>query len=137
MAKNDLTPKRVQELLDYNPNTGQFTWRVDRPRRKAGTVAGCFDKALGYWRICIQGQVLYAHRLAWAWMTGEHPSHPIDHVNGMRFDNRWGNLRLAVGNINVKNRTSLVCVPWKRQVRKRRDGVISYYGYTSDPKLSK
>jgi hypothetical protein len=133
MAAADLTAARVRELLHYNPDNGLFTWRVDRPRRKAGSVAGCFDKALGYWRICINDRVLYAHRLAWLWVTGDHPNHQIDHINGVRYDNRWTNLRDACAVVNNNTRAAPACVPWKRQIRTTKNGVTTYGGYTSDP----
>lgn len=133
MATADLTAARVRELLSYDPASGRFIWLVDKPRRKAGSVAGCFDKALGYWRICIDDKVLYAHRLAWLWVTGEHPKHQIDHINGVRYDNRWANLRDATATVNGANRSAPACVPWKRQVRAWVNGVVTYGGYTSDP----
>jgi hypothetical protein len=48
--------------------------------------------------------VLYReHRLAWLYMTGEWPTHEIDHINGDRVDNRFCNLREATASENRWN----------------------------------
>ena len=93
MAKADLTAERLRELLNYDPETGVFTWRVRRSQMcKPVMLAGDFNTDK-YWRIGIDGAQRPAHRLAWLYMTGEWPSHTIDHINGVRHDNRWCNLR--------------------------------------------
>ncbi len=49
-------------------------------------------------------QKLYkVHRLIWLWMTGDWPEKDIDHINGVRDDNRWINLRLADDKRNQQN----------------------------------
>jgi hypothetical protein len=89
-----LTQVRLRELLNYDPNTGIFQWRVDRWRIKAGETAGCL-KTAGYVYIRVDGGQYLASRLAWLYMTGEWPVNTIDHRNGDTADNRWDNLRAA------------------------------------------
>jgi hypothetical protein len=51
----------------------------------------------------VDGYKSYAHRLAFLYMTGSLPPADVDHVNGVRNDNRWSNLRLATRSQNMWN----------------------------------
>ncbi len=97
-------PARCKELLEYEPLTGAFRWRVARPGRVAGTPAGGKDGAKGYIKICVDGVSYPAHRVAWAMVTGSWPDALIDHKNGIVDDNRWSNLRAATAAENARNR---------------------------------
>lgn len=90
-------------MLVYDAMSGVFTWSV-RPAKykRAGDVAGGL-RADGYERIKILGRNYLAHRLAWLYMTGEWPEHHIDHINGVRSDNSWRNLRNATPVQNSQN----------------------------------
>lgn len=103
-----LTVERVRASLDYNPETGVFTWKV-RKRAFAGNYVEIGQRAgsindQGYWMICIDRKRVGAHRLAWFLMTGAWPAHEIDHINLKRDDNRWCNLRQATDKENCANR---------------------------------
>lgn len=87
-----LTQERLKEVLHYDPETGIFTAKVTRGNRLAGRAVGC-DNGDGYLQIRIDNRLYFAHRLAFLWMTGVQPKHQIDHINGVRSDNRWPNLR--------------------------------------------
>jgi len=102
MARPNLTAQRVRELLDYNPDTGAFVWRISLGGIARGSVAGCVAKR-GNWQISADGRRHKAHRLAWLWMTGEWPTHEVDHRDGNPLNNRWGNLRAATGAQNKQN----------------------------------
>jgi len=91
-----ITPKRLRELLDYDPQTGIFTWRINRkgPGARKGRIAGTVSPTNGY-RYMKLDQVNYpAGALAFLWMTGKRPPE-VDHINLVRDDNRWSNLRAA------------------------------------------
>ena len=106
MAAAILTQDRLRELLHYDPETGLLTWRNDagaRGRIKAGTTAGSVGHH-GHVVVNIGGSYYYGHRLAYLHMTGEWPSHKIDHKNGVRHDNRWDNLRNVSQQVNTQNR---------------------------------
>lgn len=59
----------------------------------------------GYIVITIDCKQYKAHRLAWLYMYGTWPKNHIDHLNGVRNDNRIENLRDADDQINMENRT--------------------------------
>ncbi|MCM2503897.1 HNH endonuclease [Aureimonas altamirensis] len=103
--KNDITQAELNELLTYNPTTGEFHWKQTSPARsKKGNVAGSVD-AKGYRVIAIRGHSYYAHRLAWRMVTGNWPTDCIDHINRIRDDNAWANLREATRAENLRNRS--------------------------------
>ncbi len=79
-----LTVERLRALLDYDPLTGVFRWRVNRGRVRAGAVAG-HTKRDGYTEIIIDYRKRPAHTLAWFYVLGEYPN-MLDHINGVRDD---------------------------------------------------
>lgn len=103
--KEPLTQARLKELLDYDPETGVFTHRVNHRNRRAraGLSAGTATKD-GYLFLNVDGKAYYAHRLAFLWMEGAAPPAAVDHRNGSRVDNRWANLRKATWGENAQNR---------------------------------
>ncbi len=96
---------RVRELVEYDKETGSFTWKVYRGgKAKAGTPAGSV-RADGYIAICIDLYSYKASRLSWLLVTGQDPGVlDIDHINGDVSDNRFCNLRLATEAQNCANR---------------------------------
>lgn len=97
------TPERLRELLHYDPENGQFTWRVNRsPRVRAGDKPRSPTKT-GYLRAGVDGQLHYLHRLAWLYVHGEWPVGVIDHINGDVQDNRIENLRDVSHVVNMQN----------------------------------
>jgi len=85
----------ISELRDnYTIVEGKLLHAKDKPGRgrnykRAGTTAEWRHKAKGYmW--CNHG---LSHRVIWAMVYGEQPPTEIDHINGVRTDNRLTNLR--------------------------------------------
>jgi len=128
------TQARVREYFNYDPETGVLTFR-ERPRsefstdttygahlKRVGSPAGC-PNTDGYIKVHIDGTYHSAHRAIWLLMTGEwvaYPQFEIDHINGDRGDNRWGNLRKATksenqrnGSMRINNKSGVHGVNWK------------------------
>ena len=95
---------RLKELLDYDPLTGGLVWRVRIANKTAGSPAGR-RKPEGYLTIGIDSKQYQAHRIIWAWVTGEDPGlADIDHADLDPSNNCWDNLRLATKTGNMCNR---------------------------------
>lgn len=127
--KMPFTQEYLKECFDYNPDTGELTWR-ERPLHHFATQAACncfrtkyagqvaghnkvYTDFKTYNEICFYGGVnWFSHRLIWKLVTGDEPGSglDIDHINGDTLDNRWENLRLTKYNMRnkrkAKNNTS-------------------------------
>lgn len=90
--------------LLYSPDTGEFFWAEDTGKKKKDSLAGSLNKSLGYWTIRYNKKLYYAHRLAFLALTGDLPESHVDHINGIRSDNRWCNLRPASHRQNLSYR---------------------------------
>lgn len=95
MAKT-LNPDWLRRSFSYDKETGVI-------RRSCGTPTGTLNKS-GYIYIGIKDKRVGAHRLAWFLVTGSWPETTVDHINRVKSDNRWCNLRLASRNQQGYNR---------------------------------
>lgn len=119
----------VLELLDYDIETGVFTWKKQRRGVRVGIPLGTCN-GFGYLRITVLGQSYYAHRLAWFYVHGFWPKNEVDHINSIRSDNRICNLREATTSENQhykfmstvagtkKRKTKVLGVSWHAKARK-------------------
>lgn len=120
----DISHQRLRELLNYEADTGYFTWKYPPRGRVAGRVAGC-KRADGYILIRLDGHLYLAHRLAWLYANGEMPVDLLDHIDGDPSNNRLSNLRPATAAQNQQNREAIrisgdyssrfVGVSWSKQ----------------------
>jgi hypothetical protein len=97
-----LTQEKLKALFSYNARTGVFKNKTKRgSRAMPGDEAGSLMRS-GYVEITVLGVRTYAHRLAWFYVHGVWPLQ-VDHVNGVRSDNRIKNLRAASAADNAQN----------------------------------
>lgn len=96
---------RINELLNYNPDTGVLTWKVTRNNRvKSGSVAGTVSK-FGHRAVRVDRMYILEHRAAWAITYGEWPKLDIDHINGDPSNNKISNLRHVSRCVNLQNQS--------------------------------
>ena len=122
MAKEDLpTPKEIRKLLRYEPDTGKLYWLERTPdlfedgKQSAETACRRWNtryaskEALatlhggGYRQGSIFGKAYLAHRVVWVMVHNEWPADQIDHINGVKNDNRIENLRVVTNGENSRN----------------------------------
>ena len=96
MAYCTISKDRLIELYSYDEHSGIFT------DVKNGTKVDGWEN-YGYRHVTIDGTNYRLHRLAFMFMTGNLPDNDIDHINHIRDDNRWCNLREVTVADNNKN----------------------------------
>jgi hypothetical protein len=102
--QENVSHKELCERLDYNKETGWFTWKVVKSKKvKVGDRAGYEHH--GYRYITINDKEYSENRLAWFYVTHAWPNTIVDHKNLDRSDNRWDNLRLNDDSGNQHNTT--------------------------------
>jgi hypothetical protein len=124
--KRSLTQQRLKEVLNYDAESGVFTWAIDRVNAPKGKKAGCFD-GHGYVVISVDGVKYMAHRLVLLYVDGTFPAE-VDHQNHVRDDNRLINLKATDRSGNQKNiskfpnnKSGVVGVSWTKRLGKRND----------------
>ncbi|EPR9081057.1 HNH endonuclease [Cronobacter dublinensis] len=145
--RSDISAEIVKSLLNYDRNTGAFTWKKGRKPGTTGKAAGSSHHS-GYQIIGIYGISYMAHRLAWLIEYGEWPEAFIDHINGDKSDNRIENLRCADfsenrrnSKINKNNKSGIKGVSWNCEIKKWHariwhQGNYKHLGFFSDIELA-
>lgn len=141
-------------LLDYYPENGDLVWKPRSPGmftggkqsaeqncaiwngRYAGKIATSIGNR-GYCRVKIFDRDYQSHRVIWAFVHGQWPINDIDHINGIRTDNRIVNLRAVTRSENncnqrcgVRNTSGVIGVSWDKGTNKWRAQIaINRRGY--------
>lgn len=142
MAKTDLTAQRLRELMQYDPETGIFVWRI-KPNRniRIGDVVGTSRGAGECLQTKIDGYFYRLHRLAWLYIHEAWPNADIDHVDGNPQNNAIANLRDVTRSVNLQNRrramghnttSGLLGVSkkrnrWRARIRAEGRDIVSYH----------
>lgn len=120
-----ITHERLKELVSYDPIRGIFIWlKRTGSRAHVGAMLGC-RTGNGYIECELDGDGYSIHRLAWFYMKGEWPKAEIDHIDGVRDNNSWDNLRAATRSENrcnvgkySSNTSGYKGVSWSNAARK-------------------
>lgn len=99
--KDDVPISYLRQIFEYDAERGLLIHK-ERPHVRAGIAAG-HVKLDGYIHVKIHQRAYYVHRIIWALVTGAWPKDQIDHVNLVKSDNRWTNLREATHSQNKAN----------------------------------
>ncbi len=102
-----ITVDEVREAYHYDPETGEFTWKIRSAKRikigdKAASERPNAKRNQGYLCTSYKGKSYTLHRLAWFYVYGEWPD-LIDHIDRDRHNNRISNLRKATYSENTMN----------------------------------
>lgn len=122
---NEVTQEYLKTILYYNPKTGEFTRLVSTSNYVAvGDIAGSATLG-GYVEMSVKNKSYLAHRLVFLYMTGSWPKNDVDHMNQIKNDNRWCNLRectvsqnLANSKIPKNNTSGFKGVTWYKRDKK-------------------
>lgn len=90
-----LTQKRLKELILYDSETGII--------KRISNGKPILTNSRGYVVVYVDGRLYFAHRLAWLYMTGNEPENQIDHIDGIKNNNKFSNLRDVTNAINTQN----------------------------------
>ena len=95
------TQTALLEVFNYDKDTGVITHKYTTNSGIQGEIA-TYDHSGGYLSICISSKQYLAHRIIYLMVTGEWPEQ-VDHINHVRQDNRWVNLRNVTNAENNRN----------------------------------
>jgi hypothetical protein len=89
----------IKNSVTYNRETGRIN-RIDSGK----TLGDTSFLNLNYITIYVNGIKLRGHTVAWVMEHGKYPDDCIDHINGVKSDNRICNLRSVSQAENMKNK---------------------------------
>jgi DUF971 family protein len=106
----------LNECLSYDPDSGVLQWkfrpshhfkedRMFKSQNSRHAYSAISTKNhYGYFVLSINGTKYFAHRIIYKMMSGKEPSNFIDHIDNVKSNNKWDNLRVATHSQNEQNR---------------------------------
>jgi len=157
VAKSLPSVDLLRQLFRYESETGKLYWRKRTPEmfaysknplrtanhfngNFANKEAGSIDNK-GYVIVGFCKTYIKAHRIIWVIENGKDPENHIDHINGIKSDNRICNLReatnsqnIAAGKVGKISHTGITGVYYRKDVGKftasfRKDKKLKHLGY--------
>ncbi|EFC9528522.1 HNH endonuclease [Escherichia coli] len=118
---------KFNDLFAYCKRTGVLTYKKKCGIKMPGQIAGSVNKN-NYINLGIEKKRYYAHRIIWEMHNGTIPDgYQVDHINGIRSDNRIENLRIVKNSENSKNqkrkstnKSGMTGVSWDTQTQRWR-----------------
>lgn len=102
MEKKQIDLETLKKIFVCEAEQGELRWRVSSPRAAAGQLAGVVNSE-GYRVVGYGGSKYRVHRIIWAMYYEAWPEGDLDHVNGIKTDNRISNLRPCTHGQNMQN----------------------------------
>ena len=103
-----ISVEEFKTIYSYDPDTGVFS-RIRKTSNNSTIGYGGYRRPDGYFSLTVdrKGLNMLAHHCAWLYMTGELPpnGYEVDHIDRVRDNNRWSNLRLADRTLQLINTT--------------------------------
>ncbi len=99
----EYTYEQIAARVRYDPASGRC-YRVKKTcHGEAGSEIVGTINSVGYRVLNLFNRPMLVHRIAYMLQTGSWPEIEIDHINRVKTDNRWQNLRAASGSQNMAN----------------------------------
>lgn len=90
-----ITHRELLDVLDYDPETGIFRWKIKTKRIKVGDIAGSVHKGIGHPIIGYNRELYLKRRLAWFYYYGVWPDPDVVQVDKNPANTKISNLREA------------------------------------------
>ena len=113
MTREERCELAIERGYTYNPETGKI-------RNRFGKETKSIRNGYIYMGIQVKAKTynLSGHHFAWFWVHKECDIEQLDHINGIRTDNRISNLRKVTQNENQWNRVTAKGYSWKKRDNK-------------------
>lgn len=102
ITNQPMTQELAIKFFNYDEESGLLSWRLPTSKAKVGSPVGS-NCDTGYLRIKVGSKHYAIHRLIWLMKTGKFPDQ-IDHIDHVRSNNVWANLREVTQTENMYNK---------------------------------